>query len=82
MTETPAQRELAQQVARLDREAKRQVDVDAVTCAQHGRQYLCPSARPYPSAQYIGDRQIRGVRCGHIACRQIANQHCPECECP
>lgn len=102
MSETAAQRELARQVARLDREAKTQVDPTIVHCAQHGPQYTCADAEPsegveqrweavrgddgvlvHPYTRRVAEPTGRWhVYCGHIACIQIANKHCPECETP
>lgn len=81
-------------VARLHREAKNQVDLAVVHCAQHGPQYACVNAQPTEGVDYVwlsrNDRMQRvkvgtgrfSTRCKHISCIQIANKHCPECEAP
>lgn len=87
---TGAEREIERQVNRLASEAKRQVDLAVIHCAQHGPQYTCADAQPTEGVEYVwrGSARARvgtgrySTRCRHIACTQIANKHCPECETP
>lgn len=69
------EKDIARIIARLDSEAKQQVALDLVHCAQHGPQYTCAPRRSstFPFAK---------LSCGHIACRQIKAGNCPECEAP
>lgn len=63
MAETEAQKALAREVARLDREARgRQVTPKHVRCPEHGPQYACLTPG-----------------CGHTACARIRKGACPEC---
>lgn len=69
---------LYREVQRLDREAKNQVVVASVHCAQHGPQYACSNS--VPGRVSWKNEHLRS--CAHIACRQINAGHCPECETP
>lgn len=66
--------------ARLRREeASRKADTRVVRCAQHGASYACPGAHPYHPRGYGKVTTSPEASCGHIACRRILADECPEC---